>query len=461
MSAAAVSSPPRSGDAGFTVYPPIPQTLEEVGLSGETIFDLVLKTLYVKGARTGHALAEGICLPFHFVDDQLLDLQQRRLVEVRGTTGHSRVGYIFDLTQSGRDRARQALEANSYVGPAPVPHAQYQAMTHQQTIRRAQVNRAEMERAFKHVVLHPMMLDLIGPAVNSGRSLFLYGEAGNGKTLIAETIAGLLGDVMFVPHAVDIDGQIMAVYDPVYHVPVPAPATHDWAADTVEASLMRTDGDYDRRYLLVKRPVVLTGGELTLDDLDLKYDPFTKLYQAPFQVKANGGVLIVDDFGRQRVPPRDLLNRWIVPLEKHVDYLTLHTGGKFPVPFDCLLIFATNIDPGELVEEAFLRRIHYKVYVDSPTRDRYDELFRRCCAERGIDFVPAAVNAIYRNYYERLGIEPRACHPRDLTDHIVDAAKFLETPAVLSPELVDRACRSYFLDVERAAALTPTGVDPQ
>jgi len=432
----------------FGGFPPSPQSIDDIGLPAEAIFDLVLKTLYVQGARSGHHLAEAVCLPFHFVDDQLLDLQQRRLAEVRGTTGHSRAGYVFDLTQGGRERAREALVQNTYVGPAPVPLQQYRATIKGQTIRRARVNRPQMESAFRHVVLHPMMLDLIGPAINSGRSLFLYGDAGNGKTLIAETISGLLGGAMFVPHAVDIDGQIMSVYDPVYHRAVPAPEA---VGDSVESKLLRTDGGYDRRYVRVQRPVVLTGGELTLEDLDLQYDATTKIYQAPFQVKANGGVLIVDDFGRQRVPPRDLLNRWIVPLEKHVDFLTLHTGGKFPVPFDCLLIFATNINPTELVEEAFLRRIHYKIFVDSPTRERYEELFRRCCAERGISYVPAAVNAVYRNYYERLSIPPRSCHPRDLTDHLLDAAKFLEIEPTLTPELLERACRSYFLDVQSVA----------
>jgi hypothetical protein len=252
---------------------------------------------------------------------------------------------------------------------------------------------------------------------------------------------------MFVPYAVDVGGLVMTVYDPVYHRPIPVPEP----ADRQESDLLRFDTGYDRRYVRVARPVVMTGGELSLEDLDLKYDTYTKLYQAPFQVKANGGVLIVDDFGRQRVPPRDLLNRWIVPLEKHVDFLTLHTGGTFPVPFDCLLIIATNISPTELVEEAFLRRIRYKVYVDSPSRERYEDLFQRCCAERGIRYVPAAVNWVYRNYYERLSIAPRSCHPRDLTDHLLDVAAFLETQPVLTPELLDRACRSYFLDVESVA----------
>jgi predicted ATPase with chaperone activity len=428
-------------------FPRVPQTLEDIGLSEGAIFDLVLKTLYIGGSRAGHQISESVALPFHFVDNQLLDLQQRRLVEVRGAAGHSRAGYMFDLTQAGRERAREALETNMYVGPAPVPLEQYRATIRAQTIRRVRVNHEQMEHAFRQVVLHPTMLDLIGPAINSGRSLFLYGEAGNGKTLIAETISGLLGGAMFVPYAVDVGGLVMTVYDPVYHRPIPVPEP----ADRQESDLLRFDTGYDRRYVRVARPVVMTGGELSLEDLDLKYDTYTKLYQAPFQVKANGGVLIVDDFGRQRVPPRDLLNRWIVPLEKHVDFLTLHTGGTFPVPFDCLLIIATNISPTELVEEAFLRRIRYKVYVDSPSRERYEDLFQRCCAERGIRYVPAAVNWVYRNYYERLSIAPRSCHPRDLTDHLLDVAAFLETQPVLTPELLDRACRSYFLDVESVA----------
>jgi hypothetical protein len=189
----------------------------------------------------------------------------------------------------------------------------------------------------------------------------------------------------------------------------------------------------------------MTGGELTLDQLDLQYDPFTKMYQAPFQVKANGGVLIIDDFGRQRVPPRDLLNRWIVPLEKRMDFLTLHTGGKFPVPFDCLLLLATNLDPDDLVEEAFLRRIHYKIYVDSPRREQYTEIFRRCCASRGIAFEEDAFDYLWKDCYETRGIPPRGCHPRDILDHVVDAARYSDVEPSLSPELLDYAVRTYFI----------------
>lgn len=421
-------------------YPPVPQSLEEIGLSEEFIIDLLLKTLYVQGARTGGQLVGSIRLPFPFLDDQLLTLQHRQMVEVRGTHGPSRSSYIFDLAAEGRNRGRAALEANQYVGPAPVPLAHYRHWTDAQSIRHARVTRKEVAEGFEWLVLSDEVLEEVGPAINSARSLFLYGESGNGKTSIAETVARLLGGRIFVPYALEVDGQIIVLYDPVHHRRAESRVTED------AESIFAPQSIHDQRYIGVHRPVVLTGGELTLEQLDLQYDTFTKLYQAPFQLKANGGVLIVDDFGRQRVPPRDLLNRWIVPLEKRIDFLTLHTGSKFPVPFDTLLIFATNIDPKQLVEEAFLRRIHYKIRVESPSPEQYERIFRRCCEERGIAFDPAAIQQVEREFYQRYGIARRGCHPRDLLDHVSDIARYLESDLTLSPDLVGRAGRSYFLD---------------
>jgi predicted ATPase with chaperone activity len=288
--------------------------------------------------------------------------------------------------------------------------------------------------------LDDAIFDILGPAVNSSKSIFLYGHPGNGKTAIAEAISDMLGGELYLPYAVDVDGQIMLIFDPVHHQEI---KTEDKVVGI--ESLWRSGPSYDRRYARIRRPVVLTGGELTLDQLDLRYDPFTKLYQAPFQVKANGGVLIVDDFGRQRVPPRDLLNRWIVPLEKRVDYLTLHTGGKFPVPFDCLLIFATNLDPAELIEEAFLRRIHYKIPVTDPNRAQYEQIFRAQCAAEGLTYSPDAVAYVFAEFYDKLGIPPRGCHPRDLIAHVQDIAKYREISPELSQDLLEGACRSYFL----------------
>jgi predicted ATPase with chaperone activity len=443
----------RADSFGPEVFaPPTPETVPATGLSGEFIVDLLLKILYVQGARTGQHLTDVIRLPFDFVDDQLLSLQQRRLVEVRGTSGPSRGGYTFDLTTAGRERAREALASSQYVGPAPVPLSQYRVWVERQSIRNVHVTRQVIREGFQRMVLSDAIHDVLGPAINSAKSLFLYGAPGNGKTMIAETIAQMLGGNIYVPYAVEIEGQIMVVHDPVFHRSVeeaePQPSL-DLTAP--EPAWLKQAPNYDRRYTLVRRPVVLTGGELTLEQLDLQYDQYTKMYQAPFQVKANGGVLILDDFGRQRVPPKDLLNRWIVPLEKRIDFLTLHTGGKFPIPFDTLLIISTNLEPSHLVEEAFLRRIHYKIMVEGPDPDQFADIFQRNCAERGIGYDPAIVRYIYESWYARHSITPRGCHPRDILDHVVDIARFHQVAPEASVIMVDRACRSYFLDDSRTS----------
>jgi predicted ATPase with chaperone activity len=434
--------PERAEMESFDGRPPVPETVEDTGLSAEFLMDLLLRTLYVHGARSGVALTETLRLPFTLLDDFLLTLQTRRLLELRGTTGHGRSAYVFDLTNQGRARARETMQTVAYVGPAPVPLAQYREWCERQSIRNAQVSRETVTRGLSWLVLDPAMLDLLGPAVNSAKSVFLHGESGNGKTAIAETMARMVGGTMYIPHAIEIGGEVLILYDPVHHRPV---GTGDFDAE--DRSFIRSPSDHDRRYVHVERPVVLVGGELSMEQLDLQYDRQAKVYQAPFQMKANGGVLIVDDFGRQRVPPRDLLNRWIVPLERRVDYLTLHTGVKFPVPFECLIVFATNIAPDHLVEEAFLRRIHYKIRVESPTRAQYEEIFRRCCDDRGLAYMPAAVDQVYRDYYGPMGIDPRGCHPRDLIEHLLDIAAYRNMPRRLSPELMDAACQSYFLEL--------------
>jgi hypothetical protein len=373
---------------------------------------------------------------------------------VRSTAGVSRGLYTFDLTTAGRDRAREALASSQYVGPAPVPLDQYRTWVERQSIRNVHVTKDVIREGFQRMVLSDAIHDILGPAINSAKSLFLYGAPGNGKTMVAETIASMLGGHIYVPYAVEIEGQIMVVHDPVFHRSVEgepeAASPLDLLTLKEEPEWLRRTPGYDRRYTLVRRPVVLTGGELTLEQLDLQYDQYTKMYQAPFQVKANGGVLILDDFGRQRVPPKDLLNRWIVPLEKRIDFLTLHTGGKFPVPFDTLLIISTNLEPSQLVEEAFLRRIHYKVMIEGPTPPQFADIFQRCCAERGIAYDPAIIKYIYDHWYARHNITPRGCHPRDILDHVVDIARFHQAPPATSVEMINRACRSYFLDDSRS-----------
>jgi predicted ATPase with chaperone activity len=459
--------------------PPIPETLASTGLTAEFLVELLLRALHVQGARTGHELAELILLPFTILDDQLLDLQQRRLVEVRGTAGSGRAGYTFDVTQAGRERAKEALEQTQYVGPAPVPLAQYVAWAERESVRSVRLTRARIRAGFPGLVLDEHLFELLGPAVNSGRSIFLHGEPGNGKTVIAEAIARLLGvEPIHIPYAVLVDGQVMILFDPVHHRVVEDEAADGAAAGALAgaglggsfaaagpaapaalAGLLRREAARDRRFVRVRRPVVVTGGELTLDQLDLQFEAQHRLYRAPFQLRANGGVLIIDDFGRQRVPASHLLNRWIVPLERRIDYLTMHTGVKLPVPFDCLVIFATNLDPAALVDEAFLRRIRYKIRVPGPSREAYEAIFRQVCAERGVAYEPAAVAYIYAHYYDARGIPPRNCHPRDLVDHVLDFARYREREPRLEPALLAEACESYFLIMNDglAASAAPAG----
>jgi len=422
------------------VIPPAPGSIEDTGLSAEAIADLAVKTLYVQGARRGATLVDRLALPFHILDEVLLDLQGRHLLEVRGTEGHGRAGYRFALTGAGRERAREAMDTSQYVGPAPVPMDAYTGWVERQAVGTVRIPEETIRAELDHLVLPEGFLDELGPAINSAKSMFLYGHSGNGKTDIAESIARMLSGMIYVPHAVDVEGQIVVVRDPVYHRPV------EEREPLPEEGGVRRFPAHDARFVRVSRPVVFAGGELSLAELDLQYDHQAKFYQAPFQMKSNGGVLIIDDLGRQQVRPRDLLNRWIVPLEKKIDYLSLHTGRKFPVPFDCLVVFATNLAPKDLVDEAFLRRIHYKIEVTSPTYEQYANIFRRCCEERGVRYDEEAVRYVFQRWYERLDIVPRSVHPRDIVDHVCDLAKYRNRKASLAEDLLERACRTYFIE---------------
>jgi predicted ATPase with chaperone activity len=414
-------------------------------LSAESITDLLLKTLHVQGAQTGQQLTETICLPFDIVDEQLLQLQNRRFLEVVRTMGPARGNYVFDLAGAGRERAAAALDSSHYVCPAPVPLKTYREWIEKQSVRNLRVGREHIRDGFGHLVIEEEILESLGPAINSASSLFLYGDPGNGKTVIAEAIAAMLGDDVYVPYAVDVDGQTLMLFDPVHHEiiqenPVDALGRVDTSAPWLRDSIV-----HDRRFVRIRRPVIFVGGELSLEQLDLQFDTHTKIYQAPFQLKACGGVLIIDDFGRQLVPPRDLLNRWIVPLEKRVDYLTMHTGVKFPVPFDVLLIFATNLNPHELVDEAFLRRIQYKINITGPDRDAYCEIFRRMSAVHNVRYDESAVDFVYDRYYHGRGIEPRACHPRDIIEHLVHVARYEGLDPRFTLDMLEQACKSYFM----------------
>lgn len=435
----------RTAAAGDAV-PPVPRTLRETGLSAEMVTGLTLKTLYVQGARTGRELAGSVKLPFHILDSILLDLQQRQLVEVAGIRGHGRGGYIFDLTSAGRSRAQEEMSTSQYVGAAPVPLDEYRYWVERQSVLGATIEPRVILGELSHMTLSRDFLRQLGPAINSGRSMFLYGHAGNGKTEVATSIARMLKGKIYLPYAFEVEGRIIVVQDAMAHAEDETEQGGKGDGDLDSDLWLAPEADHDSRYAHVERPVMFTGGELTLEHLDLRYDPHARFYRAPIQLKANGGVLVIDDLGRQMVRVDDLLNRWLVPLEKRTDYLTLHTGHSFSVPFDCLLVFSTNLEPSELVDEAFLRRIHYKIHVANPTREEYVEIFRQCCEARSIPFAAERVDQIFQDYYDKRGMPARGCHPRDLVLHICDTARFEHRDPTLTADEVDHACRTYFLD---------------
>ncbi len=412
--------------------PPEARSIEETGLTLGLLADLALKTLYLRGQMTLAEIATSLGLPITGVVDKVMDfLKADRLVEIRGGATLSAATYQFVIVDRGAEKAQEALGRSQYTGRAPVPLATYIAAIQRQSIANVTVTQEDIVRAFAHLVIPRETITQLGPAINSGRSIFLFGPPGNGKTTIAEVMVGLLKGEVVLPFAVEVDGQIIKVFDQVYHRP---------AVDLAAQERVR----FDHRWVISKRPIVMTGGELTLETLDLIYDETSKFYEAPFQMKANGGIFMVDDFGRQRVSPKDLLNRWIVPLEKRVDYLTLHTGKKIEIPFDMLIVFSTNLDPADLVDEAFLRRIRYKIGIGSPTVEQYEEIFKRLCARKQIPYRAEALSQILA-YYRQKGLELRSCHPRDLIEQIVDTARFLQRPPALETDLIQMACESYFV----------------
>lgn len=416
--------------------PPPPATIADSGLHPDTLAQLLLKTL-LGGEASGSALAERLRVPYSLLEALVQHARVEKLVEVRGASGLGSAGYRYALTDLGRDRAQQYLDVCRYVGPAPVSLAQYNAYVRACMAARAPIDRERLATGFDHLVVNRAMFDQLGPAVNSGKALFLYGAPGNGKTVVAQGIGRALGADMFVPHAIDVDGQVITMFDPV---------NHQRAAEVDQGVSVIANATQDQRWERIRRPVVVVGGELTLEMLDLSFNPISKFYEAPIQLKANGGVFVVDDFGRQRIPPRDLLNRWIVPLESRVDYLTLHTGRKFEVPFNVFIVFATNLKPESLADEAFLRRIPYKVLAKNPTVDEYCQIFELNCRRRSLPFDPVMVEYLERRYYQPRKLQMRACHPRDLVEQVVDICRYQNRQPVITRELLDAACGSYFLE---------------
>jgi predicted ATPase with chaperone activity len=438
-----------SSKSGFapaenTFRPPEPTTIEETGLGLGFLSDLALKILYFQGYVTAAEIADKMCLPFMGVIEQIMEfLKREMLCEIKGAGGGlGQSSYRYTITGKGIDRAREILDRGQYVGPAPVTLTEYNEGILAQPMLTSDINEDVMRHSVAHLVVNDIMLERLGPAVNSGRSIFLYGAPGNGKTVIAESIGQVvLGAEMYIPYAVEVGSMVIKVFDPVSH----KLAAADEATDLSNSRSMRRR--HDRRWVKVQRPVITTGGELTLETLDLVWDDGAKYYEAPFQMKSNGGMFLIDDFGRQQVRPRDLLNRWVVPLEKRYDYLTLHTGQKIEVPFQVLIVFSTNLEPRDLVDEAFLRRIRHKIDIVNPTFDEFREIFRRECRIRNIPFDENGLGFLLNEYYIKPDRPVRACHPRDLLDEIVDISRYKGISPVLSQDLIRMACRAYFVEL--------------
>ncbi|GAB4518647.1 MAG: AAA family ATPase [Anaerolineae bacterium] len=421
-------------------YPPPISSLEDTGLTKLWLADLVLKIIYSGGDMTGSQVSKVVRLPFTGILDKILSfLKQEKLIEVVAGGGFNEAGFRYQITDLGANKAREALDRSQYADSAPVPVDQYIAAIKAQNVKRPPVRQQQLRGLMTNLVIADEMLTKVGPAVNSGRAIFLYGPPGNGKTTIAERVGEMiLGRDMWIPYAVDVNGQVVQLYDQINHV---------LSEDPPEINL-GTGMVADPRWVCIKRPMIVVGGELTMAGLDLVYDPVNKFYEAPFQMKAIGGMFLIDDFGRQQVSPVELLNRWIVPLETGVDFLTLNNGRKFSIPFFVMTIFSTNLDPKDLVDEAFLRRIRHKIEVGNPTIQQFREIFEIMCRIKNVPFSEDGLKYLIKEWYIKHDRDMRMVHPRDILSQMQDIAGYLDVPADMgNRELIDRAAASYFVEL--------------
>jgi hypothetical protein len=414
------------------MIPVEPRTLEDTGISALLVEEIIMRYLFNRGESSGRAIAEQIKLPFNFIEPTLSRLKSQQLTAYLGSTAMN--DYIHTLSDSGRDRARRHMQKTTYFGSAPVPLDQYMESVRLQSLEHQHPSRDDLKTAFSDLLVSPHLLARLGPAVNSGRGMFLFGFPGNGKTSIAERVTRAFGEYIWIPRAVLIDGDLLRIFDPLNHEECP----HE------KSDGMLVDSLVDHRWVRIRRPTIVAGGELTMEMLEVYRNPDTNVSDSPLQLKSNCGVLLIDDFGRQRMSVDELLNRWIVPLEKRYDYLTMSNGKKVQVPFDQLVIFSTNLEPKDLVDDAFLRRIPYKIEVENPSEESFRKLFEIMCRVTKIPFRADMIDYLIEKHFKPLGRPMRNCHPRDLLLQVRSYCYFNSQPLELKPEYLDFAVENYF-----------------
>ena len=445
---------PANKDSSVSSAPPLPfvpqpASIQETGVDLAILVDLTLKTIHFSGRPSGRQLTEQLALPFPVTQELLAFLRREKAIEVVGGSGLGEQTYQYALASRGIEKVEEALGRSQYVGPAPVPFSLYLDVLKRQSIRDVRIDRHTFLDGLAHLTLNRKVLAPLGPAVNSGRSILIYGNSGNGKTSITKAVGGMLPGSVLIPYAVELHGQIIKVFDPRLHHLVEQEENGKQRSGLAPLS-EGPDSRPDRRWAKAKRPIVTVGGELTLQDLELQYSPVSKFYVAPLQWKANSGILVIDDFGRQLVEPRELLNRWIVPMEEGIDHLSTQSGDTIELPFEVLLIFSTNIPPAQLGDEAFFRRIRHKVEVPDPTAEEFLEILRRVCDERQIPYLEEGARYLMDVYYRQEERNYRGCHPRDLIELLIDITHFYGEEAALTPEWIDLASASYFVNEEEA-----------
>jgi hypothetical protein len=416
----------------------LPGSIEELGIPENFLANLLLKQAFYLEVFTLPEMTSRLKLSSAIVLHLIDYLRREKYLEVRGSASLNgsataiSQNYRYSLNDTGKRRTAQLFEFDNYVGPTPVTLDNYWPQVEGQSIREFRINRASLEEGFAGLVIADDLFDRLGPAVVSGKPLFIYGPPGNGKTAISLRLGSLLNDCIMVPYALYVEGNVIRVFDEVTHRPVAGETESLFKADT--------------RWVKCHRPTVIVGGEMTLEMLDLSFNPILKYYEAPLQIKANNGLFIVDDFGRQRVAPQELLNRWIIPMENRRDFLCLHTGQKFVIPFDQLLIFSTNLEPETLVDGAFLRRLRHKIKLGHINREQFRTIFQIVCQNYQVEYNDAVVTYLISEYYDPFDRPMDACHPRDLVEQIFDISSFLDIPPQLTEGNIDQACKTYFVE---------------